>query len=164
MAVTESLVAKPRTHYVYKCKYCGFENRKKQIAGSSVPLTRKGNYGNEGTPTPETFADEMYSATTIGFVAAISTDPAYLTDSMCLFGEKNFKSGMTLRVVTTSGTNDGDYTIASRGVTRGEILLSDSDSLTTETASTAGTVTLSRVIYSPKISSGCHLCGSLDSQ
>jgi hypothetical protein len=164
MEVSESLVAKPRSHYTYRCKYCGFECRKKLIPGSSVPLTRKGSYGSEGSPTPETFADEIYEATTVGFVAATATVPAYLTDSLYLFGEKNFKSGMTLRVATTSGTNDGDYTIATGGVSRGVILLSDSDSLTTETAATAGTVTLSRVIYKPNESaSGCPFCHSLNS-
>jgi hypothetical protein len=164
MSVSESLVAKNREYYTYRCQYCGFECRKKLIPGSSVPITAQGSYGNEGTPTPETFADEIYEAATIAFVAATSIDPAYLTDSQYLFGEKNFKSGMTLRVETTSGTNDGDYTITTGGVSRGVILLSDSDSLTTETAATAGTVTLSQVIYKPSITSGCPLCGSRNSR
>jgi hypothetical protein len=105
----------------------------------------------------------MYEATTIAFVAAAGTDPAYLTDSLYLFGEKHFKTGMTIRVETTSGTNDGDYTIGTRGVTRGKIELASTDSLTTETAATAGTVTISQVLYQPNVTSGCSLCGSLNS-
>jgi hypothetical protein len=153
-----------RSEYTYRCKNCGFECRKKHITGSSVPLTKIGNYGDKGTPTPITYADEMYEAITIAFTAATSTDPAYLTDSRCLFGEKNFKSGMTIRVSTTSGTNDGDYTIATRGVSRGTILLSTSDSLTTEDAATAGTVTISEVTYKPNVTTGCPFCGSLNSK
>lgn len=164
MELSESQFAKERTFYVGRCLVCGFEIRNKQILGSSVPITKTGSYGSNATPTPVTFADEMYEATSIAFVAAAGSNPAYLTDSGLLFGEKHFNGGMTIRVVTTSGTNDGDYTIADRGVTRGEILLSSSDSLTTESASTAGTTTISRVIYSPNITSGCPLCGSLNSK
>jgi hypothetical protein len=158
-----SLAAPLKSRYAYKCRYCGFTNRKEPVTGSGVPVTRRGNYGSEGSPTPEMFVDEMYEATTIAFVAATATVPAYLTDSLYLFGDKLFKSGMPIRVATTSGTNNGDYTIASRGVSRGEILLSDSDSLTTETAATAGTVTISNRTYKPNVTSGCSLCGSLDS-
>jgi len=161
MNLNESLVAKDRSFYTYRCKNCGWENRKKLISGSGVPVTRIGSYGSTGTPTPETFADEMYEATTIAFVAAAGSDPAYLTDSLYLFGEKNFNPEMTLRVETTSGTNDGDYTVDT--TSRGVILLDSSDSLTTESAATAGTVTLSKVIYKPAISSGCSFCGSLNS-
>jgi hypothetical protein len=164
MEVSPVLTAKPREFYTYRCRYCGFECRSKNIPGSSVPLTKIGNYGSNATPTPETFADEMYEATTIAFVAAAGTTPAYLTDSAYLFSEKHFSSGMILRISTTSGTNDGDKTIADRGVSRNEILLSDSDSLTTETAATAGTVTISRVIYKPNINTGCPNCGSLNSK
>jgi hypothetical protein len=161
MDIPESQIAKDRRYYTYKCPTCGHELRKKAILGSAVPVTQTGNYGSDATPQPETFADEMYEATSISFVAAAGTTPAYLQDSAFLFGEKHFSDGMTIRVATTSGTNDGDYTIADRGVTRGEILLSSADSLTDEDASTAGTVTLSRVIYQPDESAGgCPLCHS----
>lgn len=153
-----------RADVTYRCKNCGFECRSKKIESSSIPVTKRGNYGSNGTPQPTTFDDEMYEAATIGFVAASGSDPAYLTDSLSLFGEKGFSDGMTLKVETTSGTNDGTFTIGTRAVTRGKIELSSSDSLTTETAATAGTVTLSRVIYKPSISSGCPLCGSLNSR
>ena len=153
-----------RADVTYRCKYCGFECRSKKIESSSVPATKRGSYGNNATPQPTTFDDEMYEATTVGFVAASGSDPAYLTDSLNLFGEKGFSDGMTLKVETTSATNDGTYTIGERAVTRGKIELSDDDSLTTETAATAGTVTLSRVIYLPNIASGCPLCGSLNSR
>uniref|UniRef100_A0A6M3LIS3 Uncharacterized protein n=1 Tax=viral metagenome TaxID=1070528 RepID=A0A6M3LIS3_9ZZZZ len=152
---------KPRSQYTYRCKVCGFECRKSLIPGSSVPVTKTGDYGSNGTPAPETFADEMYEATTISFTDA---DPDYLSDSLYRFGEKGFAPGMTIRIATTSTTNDGDYTIGDLGVTRGQITLSTADSLDTEDAATAGTVTISRVIYSPNISAGCPFCGSLASR
>jgi len=157
---------KDRSDYVYRCSVCGFENRKKIIPGSrsSVPLTGKGNYGDNATPTPVAFADEMYKAVTIGFVAATDSAPAYLTDSACLFGEKHFTPYMKIRIVTDSGTNDGDYTIAERGVSRNEILLSSTDDLTTENAAAAGKAIISRILYKPNITSGCPNCGSLASR
>jgi hypothetical protein len=162
--VPETLALHERDYYTYKCRVCGFECRKKLIPGNSVPVTRKGDYGSEATPTPVEFADEMYEATSIAFVAAAGTTPANLTDSLYRFGDKHFSDGMTIRIETTSTTNDGDYTIADRGVTRGQILLSSTDSLTDEDASTAGTVTISRIIYKPNVPSGCPLCGSLRGQ
>jgi hypothetical protein len=161
MEVAQTAIAHDRTSYTKRCPYCGFEMRTKSIHGSSVPVVKDGNYGSNATPQPVTFADEMYEATTISFVAASGTTPAYLSDSACLFGEKHFSDGMTIRVATSSGTNDGDYTIAARGVTRWEILLSSSDSLTDEDASTAGIVTISMVIYKPDESAGgCPFCHS----
>ena len=152
-----------RNYYVYRCKVCGFECRKKVIPGSNVPVTKSGNYGDSATPTPTEYADEMYENTTISFTAASGSVPAYLSDSALLFGDKHFSGAMPIRISTTSGTNDGDYTIAARGVDRGEIRLSSDDSLTTENAATAGTVTISRLIYEPNIESGCPKCGSLSS-
>jgi hypothetical protein len=158
----DSQIPHKRGYYVYKCRVCGFENRKKAISGSEVPVVKKGDYGSNATPQPVTYVDEMYEATTISFVAAAGSVPAYLADSAYQFGEKHFTGDMTLRVATTSGENDGDYTIATRWGNRGEILLIDSDSLTTEDAATAGTVTLSRIIYQPFTStSGCPFCGTL---
>ena len=63
-----------------------------------------------------------------------------------------------------SGTNDGTYTIADRGVSRGTILLDEDDSLTTENAATAGEVTISKIIYQPNVTTGCPFCGSLNSR
>ena len=165
MELSASQAARDRTYYVGRCLYCGFEIRNKQILGSGVPITKTGSYGTNATPTPVTFADEMYVATTISFVAASSPTPAYLADSAYLFGDKGFHTGMTIRVAcSASDTNDGDFTIASGGVSRGEILLSSSDSLTAQSAAQVGIVTLSRVIYKPSISTGCALCGSLNSK
>ena len=162
MEISESLIAKDRAYYVGRCVVCGFEIRYKTIKGSGVPITKTGTYGTNATPTPVTFADEMYVATTISFVAAAGSNPAYLADSANLFGDKGFHTGMTIRVAcSASDTNDGDFTIADGGVSRGEILLSSSDSLTTQSAAAAGTVTISRMIYNPQISQGCALCGSL---
>ena len=165
MQISESLIAKERVYYVGRCVYCGFEIRNNLIKGSSVPITKTGNYGTNATPAPVTFADEMYVATTISFVAALGSAPPSLADSALQFGEKGFHSGMTIRVAcSASDTNDGDFTIADRGVSRGEILLSSSDSLTTQSAAAAGTVTISNVIYKPSISTGCPFCGSLNSK
>jgi hypothetical protein len=164
MAVDPVLIPHERSYYTYKCQVCGFECRSKHIGTSDVPITKTGSYGTNATPTSEEFADEMYETTTISFTAETATDPAYLTDSEQRFGDKLFKGGMPIRIETTSGTNDGDYTIAAGGVSREKILLSDSDSLTTETAATAGTVTISQVNYQPSVTSGCPLCGSLNSR
>jgi hypothetical protein len=130
----------------------------------SVPITKTGDYGSKGSPDGVAFADEMYSATTISFVAATGSDPAYIADSANRFGEKNIRTEMPIRIATTSGTNDGDYTIAARGVTRGQIQLASTNSLTTEDAATAGTVTISRIIYKPSTTQGCPGCGSLNSR
>jgi hypothetical protein len=129
-----------------------------------VPVTKLGNYGNNAVPTPTEYEDEMYETATVSFTAASGDDAAYLTDSANQFREKRFTQGMTIKVETTSGTNDGNYTIADRGVSKSTILLSSSDSLTTETAATAGTVTISRIIYEPHITTGCPFCGSLHSR
>lgn len=153
-----------RDYYTYRCSYCGFECVIKQIPGSDVPVTKLGNYGDSATPTPTEYADEMYEATTISFTAESGSTPAKISDSALLFGDKHFSSEMPIRVETESGTNDGDYTTAERGVDRGEIRLSSDDSLTTENAATAKTVTISRIISKPNIETGCPMCGSLNSK
>ena len=145
-----------RDYYTFRCQYCGFECRKKLIPGSGVSLTKKGSYG-DATPPTETFADEMYEAETISFDST-----PYLEDSANLFQSKHFSDGMTIRVETDSGTNDGDYTISDRGVTRGKILVDES--LTVESAATSGTVTTSRVIYKPtEVGNACPFCHSRNS-
>lgn len=154
---------KQRSEYTYRCKYCGMECAS-ALLPSGVPMTRTGNYGSNATPTPASHVEEMYEASTISFTAETSSDVAYLSDSKCLFGQNGLQSGMAIRVATTSTTNDGDYTINTRGIQRGKILLSSSDSLTTEDAATAGTVTISRLIYDPNVGTGCGFCGSLNSK
>lgn len=164
--------APKREEYTYRCKYCGFENFKKAMPGrvgaeasASVRVTRTGNYGNNATPTPAELEEEMYSATSLSFTAASGSTPAYITDSESRFWEKRIGHVTSkIRIETTSGTNDGDYTIADNGVLKGQILLSDDDSLTTEDAATAGTVVISRLLYQPSITTGCPLCGSLNSR
>ncbi len=151
---------KDRTYYTYRCQVCGFENIKTKIPNTLITarsVTKLGSYGDNAAPTPVTFADEMYAATTISFSSAPK-----LSDSAYLFADKHFSPGMTIRVATTSGTNNGDYTISDRGVNRGEILVKES--LTDETAAAAGTVTISRIIYKPNITTGCPFCGSLNSR
>jgi predicted RNA-binding Zn-ribbon protein involved in translation (DUF1610 family) len=158
--VAENLIAKPMSHYEFRCSVCGFLIRDKQIPGSSVPVANMKGFGTNVTPPPITFTDEMYAANTIAFAASSGSTPARLTDSVLLFRDKLFTEGMTIRVATNSGTNDGDYIIADRGVSRGEILLSDSDSLTTESAATAGRVTISKVSWKPNRTFGCPSCGN----
>lgn len=149
----------------YRCKYCGFLCTKKTDPNLSRTKTKEGNYGSNGTPEPASWTtDEQYEATTVSFAAASGDVPAKVNDSANRFVDKHFKSEQPIKISTTSGTNDGMYTIAARGVSRGTLTLSSSDSLTTESASTAGTVTIYAVAYEPSISTGCPLCGSLDSR
>ena len=150
-------------YYTYRCQYCGMECISRTTESGLSP-TRRGDYGSNATPTPTSYVDEAYEATTISFVAETADEPAKIQDSLGRFSEKNITSGSNIRIETGSGTNDGDYTIADRGVNRKEILLSDDDSLTTESAATAGTVTISTLIYEPNVTTGCPLCGSLNSK
>jgi len=152
------------SYYKYRCPICGWPCTKEKIPGLNVPVTKTGSYGSKATPTGEPFYDELYKATSVSFVAATGDSPAYLADSSNLFGDKQFKSEMTIRVETSSGTNDGDYKIAARGVSRSEIALDSSSDLTTEDAATAGTVTISRLAYKPNITRGCPGCGTLSSR
>jgi len=153
-----------RKEDTYRCQVCGMECVKNKMKQSDVPVTKLGNYGDNATPTPTAYSDEVYVATTVSFTAASGSDPAYLTDTAFKFADKHLSSGWNISITTTSGTNDGSYTIASRGVSRGTILLSSSDSLTTENAATAGTVTIYRTIYKPNVTTGCPFCGSLNSK
>jgi len=155
---------KDRTEYTYRCQYCGFECVAKKMPQSNLPVTKLGNYGDNATPTPTTYADTVYTSTSIAFVAAAGSDPAKLTDDYFGFGDNHLQSNWSIQVTTTSGTNDGSYTIADRGVSRDELLLSSTDSLTDENAATAGTVTIKKVIYKPNVTSGCPFCGSQNSK
>lgn len=140
------------------------EDVSKKMAQSNYPVTKLGNYGDNATPTPTAYEDTIYTASTISFVAASGSDPAYLSDYDMKFADSHFQTGSSIVVTTESGTNDGTYTIADRGVSRGTILLDEDDSLTDEDAATAGEVTISKVIYEPNVTSGCPLCGSLNSK
>uniref|UniRef100_A0A6M3JB53 Uncharacterized protein n=1 Tax=viral metagenome TaxID=1070528 RepID=A0A6M3JB53_9ZZZZ len=159
-----------RSYYTYRCKYCGQECFKDTPDGKRLPSgqspTKLGDYGSSGTPTPSDYDEELYEATTISFTAEDATagTPAYINDSAGLFLDRGFKSGMTIVVETTSGTNDGTYTIASRGIAKGVLTLSSDDSLTTENAATAGTVTIDRRLQQPNVTRGCGFCGSLNSK
>jgi len=136
----------------------------KKMLQSADPVTKTGNYGDNATPTPTTYSDDVYTATTVSFTAAAGDDPAYLTDSALAFADNHIMSNWSIEIETTSGTNDGTFTIADRGVSRGTILLSSTDSLTTESAATAGEVTISKNIYVPNVTTGCGFCGSLNSK
>lgn len=148
----------------YRCKYCGFLCTKKTDPNLSRTKTKTGSYGSNATPQPSAWHDEQYEATTIRFAAASGDTPAKIYDSANRFTDRLFRSEQPIKIETTSGTNDGTYTIAARGVSRGTLTLDSSDSLTTEAAGTAGTVTISAVTYEPNITTGCPLCGSLNSK
>jgi len=151
-------------YFTYRCKNCGQECVEKSGLPSGLPTTKKGNYGSSGTPTPSAYNDILYTASTISFTAATATEPAMINDSALMFAEKHFTTEMVVKIVTGSGTNDKTVTIASRGVAPGVLSLSSSDTLSTESAATAGEVSLYRVIYQPNVSGGCGFCGSLNSR
>ena len=153
-----------RKESTYRCQVCGMECVSKKMLQSVDPVTKTGNYGDNATPTPTTYSDDVYTATTVSFTAAAGDDPAYLTDSALAFADNHIMSNWSIEIETTSGTNDGTFTIADRGVSRGTILLDEDDSLTTEDAATAGEVTISKVIYVPNVTTGCGFCGSLNSK
>ena len=153
-----------RKEDTYRCRVCGMECVSKKMSQSAVPVTKLGNYGDNATPTPTTNALTYYAATTVSFTAESGDDPAYLTDSALAFADNHIQCNWSITVETTSGTNDGSYTIADRGVSRGTILLDADDSLTTESAATAGTVTIKKVSYKPNVTSGCPFCGSQNSK
>uniref|UniRef100_A0A6H1ZKP4 Uncharacterized protein n=1 Tax=viral metagenome TaxID=1070528 RepID=A0A6H1ZKP4_9ZZZZ len=157
---------KNRDHYTYQCQVCGFENVKKRIPHSGVPVTKLGDYGSNATPTPQAYTETnaMMSSRTISFAAVSGSTPAKISDSRNQFGETHFKGGMPINITTESGVNDGNYTIAAMGVLIGDLSLSSTDSLTTETAAAAGLVTIYRRSYRPNVTTGCPLCGSLNSK
>jgi len=136
----------------------------KKMEQSNVPITKLGGYGDNATPAPVSYADEIYAATTVSFTAASGDDPAYLSDSRLAFADNHIQSNWSIAIEADSETNDGTYTIADRGVSRGTILLVSTDSLTTESAATAGEVTISKNIYEPNPVTGCPFCGSLNSK
>lgn len=140
------------------------EDVSKKMAQSNYPVTKLGNYGDNATPTPTAYEDTIYTASTISFIAASGSDPAYLSDYDMKFADSHFQTGSSIVVTTDSGTNDGTYTIADRGVSRDKLLLSDDDSLTDEAAATAGSVVIARSIYKPNVTTGCPFCGSLNSK
>jgi hypothetical protein len=152
-----------RTQSTYRCQVCEMECVSKKMKQSADPVTKRGNYGDNATPTPTAYTDEIYVATTVSFTAAAGSDPAYLSDSALAFADNHIQCNWGITIATTSGTNDGTYTIADRGVSRGTILLVSTDSLTTENAATAGEVTISKNIYEPNPVTGCPFCGSLNS-
>lgn len=107
----------------------------------------------------------IYHNNKISFTAATSSTPAKINHASSGFADLGFVPGDTIIISTTSGTNDGTYTLATRGgITNGSLSLSSADSLTTESANAAGTVTLSIRTYKPNITTGCSFCGSLNSR
>ena len=149
-------------HY-YRCNRCGFWNVKKAGVPSGRPVTKRGDFHYNESPPIQAYSDLIYTATTISFTIETATETAKINDSALQFGEKHFLGGMTISVVTGSGLNDGDFTISDRGVSRGTLSLSATDSLTTETAAAAGEVNIYREMYKPYVSQGCPLCSSLAS-
>lgn len=120
--------------------------------------TKAGDYGNNAVPSPTAYDETVYTATTVSF----DGDNGKLVDSACAFADHHIIGGSTLVITTTSGTNDGTYTVSARGVSRSEVLIDEA--LTNETSSSAGTVTIKRRIYKPNVTTGCPFCGSLNSK
>jgi len=150
------------SEYQYRCKVCGTICIKKKTPWG-LSKTKLGHYG-DGTPATAACTETLYTASTLSFTAASGDDPATINDSQSRFADNCIREGMSITVATGSGTNDGDYTIATRGVSRGEIRLVSTDSLTTEDAATAGEVSITRNFYKPNVTRGCPLCGSLNSK
>jgi hypothetical protein len=113
-------------------------------------IWKNGMVKRNGTNIVTTTGVSTYSATTISFADA---DPDTIDDSASGLGNfiagqqiivtstSGTNDGTYIIVTSTSGTNDGTYTIAS--VAAGTITLVTGDTLTTENAATAGTVTVS---------------------
>ena len=89
--------------------------------------------------TPEQLAAKR-RATTIAFVEN-DADADTITDSANGFLIAGFQPGDQITITSTSGLNDGTYTIGS--VVAGTITLLASNDLTTESAAAAGTVRIS---------------------
>ncbi|MHC4525150.1 MAG: hypothetical protein ACYSU8_06410, partial [Planctomycetota bacterium] len=64
----------------------------KKMEQSNVPVTKRGNYGDNATPTPTAYTDEVYSAITVSFTAESGSDPAYLTDAALGFADNHIQS------------------------------------------------------------------------
>lgn len=160
-----------KSAFFYKCKNCGFTNVKRKTVpyhpdplGISRGATLLGNY-SEATPTPASYDEEIYSAVSISFTASSGDTPAKIWDSNYLLADKGFCAGNTIVIATESGTNDGAYTLSgASGITSASLSLISGDDLTTEDASTAGTVTISIRWYKPSITTGCPFCGTLNSR
>jgi hypothetical protein len=155
---------------------------------AGVPITNLGNYGHNATPTPAQDTVTVYTTTSISFTAASGDVYAKLSDNLYRFTDKHIKPGWGITIVTESGTNDGSYTIADKGVNRGEIqitesnpsylmiagkyvkvngeyvIIGDSAGFATEPAATAGQVTIKKIIYVPEVLTGCYFCGTLNSK
>jgi hypothetical protein len=192
---------KNRSDYTYSCKICGLENFNTQmeelapagLSGSAgVPITVLGNYGHNATPTPTTDTVTVYTATSLSFASASGDVPAKISDSLYRFADKLIKPTWSITIETESGINDGSYTIADRGVTRGEISVDETgvmpnylmiagefviiageyvtigsaadSGFTTEPANSAGKLTIKKLIYVQNITTGCAFCGSLASR
>ena len=104
----------------------------------NLPLNFTFRFSITTSGTPEQLAVKR-RATTIAFVEG-NQDADTITDSGNGFITAGFQAGDQITVVSTSGVNDGTYTIAS--VAAGTITLLRRNDLTTETAGAAGTVTL----------------------
>src|SRR3990167_1573590 len=104
----------------------------------NLPLNFTFQFNVTTSSTPEQLAAKR-RATTIAF-SENTADPDTITDSGNGFLVAGFQPGDQITVVSTSGLNDGSYTIGS--VVAGTITLLARNDLTTEAAGAAGTVTI----------------------
>ena len=107
-----------------------------RLTNLPVPFSFQFLVTTSGTPEALTVKRR---ATTIAFVEN-NADADTITDSASGFLVAGFQPGDQITVTSTSGVNDGSYTIGS--VVAGTITLIASNDLTTETAGAAGTVTI----------------------
>ena len=108
-----------------------------RLTNPSVPFTFQFLITTSGTP--EQLAVKR-RATTIAFVENTASADT-ITDSASGFLVAGFQPGDQITITSTSGLNDGTYTIGS--VVAGTITLKATNDLTTESAAAAGTVRLS---------------------
>ena len=101
-----------------------------------IPFSFQFNVQTSGTPERLTVKRR---ATTIAF-SENTPDSDTITDSGNGFLVAGFQAGDQITVASTSGLNDGAYTIGA--VVAGTITLVARNDLTTETAGAAGTVTI----------------------
>lgn len=105
--------------------------------------------GNEGKYVPSTASttfldmdanpDSPWSGTDISFTAPDQINSAAVEDF------SNLQAGDKITIVTTSGTNDGTYTVASSTTLN---ITTVEQTITTEAAGAAGTVTITDITFS----------------
>jgi len=161
---------KNRSEYTYRCRICGFENLHTKMPQTDVPVTKIGDYGANGTPTPETYNLSCYDTSvfypetpSISYFAAAGGIDAYMLDTRQKFVEFGFMTLRNLYVYTSSGLILGNYTISERGVSPQRVYVEEDFGMDLGAAEVGYTIIYKRS-YRPSVSTGCPFCGSLASR